>query len=319
MNREPRPSVTSVDLERWFGAEPPVLYHPSFGRLASGPRLSRSDEPEQSVRPSIRADPRLEWELARDQDLPIVLTDAALNGWNDPRSATINDRFDRALTASAPNPMEAALRCIAWLEVARFRITDPTFSLDHKRELALWLLRAGAFIERRLHEIPLGGNHVVTHAAGLLYIGRLLPGLPRTDRWAERGERILHAEILRQFHADGGSYEQSTAYHLFTLDVVLGSALLLRGQGAPLPKTVVERIRAAARFAAVIARPDGSIPILGDDDSGRFHRWGNQPTVRELCSLAALLLDDPELAIAAAGSSTAAAWFAAPMAYSTSV
>ena len=308
IKRESPPAVSAADVCRWFGAEPPVLYHPAFGGLASGRPLSRNVEAASPVTPSVTADPRLEWEAARDQDLAVVITEAIVNGWDHQRSAVINHRFDRALNASIPNPMEAALRSVAWLEIAHFRATDPTFSLGQKRELALWLLRAGAFIERRLHEIPLGGNHLVTHAAGLLYIGRLLPGLARTDRWAERGERILHAEVLRQFHDDGGTYEQSTAYHLFTLDVVLGSALLLRGQGVTLPATVAERIRAAARFAAAIARPDGSIPILGDDDSGRFHRWGNQPAVRELCSLAALLLDDPELAIAAADSSTAAAW-----------
>jgi hypothetical protein len=204
--------------------------------------------------------------------------------------------------------MESALRSVTWLEITRFRTTDPTFSLEQKRRLALWLLRCGGGIERRLHEIPLGGNHLLTHAAGLLYIGRLLPGSSRTARWARRGEQLLHTEVLRQFHADGGTYEQSLPYHLFSLDVVLGCALLLRGLGVDLPDRVVERIRVAAQFVGTVARPDGTIPILGDDDSGRFHQWGNQPAVRELCSLAALLLDDPELAVAAGDASTAAAW-----------
>ncbi len=308
IRRESPPSVTAADLHRWFGAEPPVLYHPLFGRVASGPKLSRNGKAESPASPSIRADPRLEWEGARDQDLAGVVTDAIANGWDQPRSVVINNRFERALNASMPNAMEAALRSVTWFEVTRFRMTDPTFSLRQKRVLALWLLRNGAFIERRLHEVPLGGNHLLTHAAGLLYIGRLMPGLACTDRWAKRGERILHSEVLRQFHADGGTYEQSTAYHLFALDVVLSYALLLRGQGVSLPNAVAERIRTAARFAAAIARPDGSIPILGDDDSGRFHRWGDQPAVRELCSLGALLLDDPDLAVAADGSSSSAAW-----------
>jgi hypothetical protein len=301
-------SVTPADLERWFGAEPPVLYYPSFGRQASGPQLRRDDEGEEPIRTSSRADPRLEWEHERDQDLSVVVTDAVLYGWDDERSAAVNQRFHVALNRSAPNPMESALRSITWLELVRFRGMDPTFSHEQKRRLASWLIRCGGDIEQRLHEIPLGGNHLLTHAAGLLYIGRLLPGSSRTARWARRGERLLHTEVLRQFYIDGGTYEQSLPYHLFALDVVLGCALLLRGQGVELPAPVAERIRAAAQFAGTIARPDGTIPILGDDDSGRFHRWGNQPAVRELCSLAALMLDDAELAVAAAGTSTAAAW-----------
>ena len=113
----------------------------------------------------------------------------------------LNQRFDLALSRPIPNPMEFALRSVTWLELARFRASDPTFSLKQKRRLAVWLLRCGWGIERRLHEIPLGGNHLLTHCAGLLYIGRLLPGSSQTARWARRAERLLHTEILRQFHA----------------------------------------------------------------------------------------------------------------------
>ena len=300
--------MSRADVERWFGTEAPVLYYPSFGRQASGPQLRRYGEEEELLLPRHQADPRLKWEHERDQDLSAVVTDAILHGWDDRRSSAVNGRFDLALSRSIPNPMESALRSVTWLELVRFRATDPTFSIEQKQRLALWLLQCGGGIERRLHEIPLGGNHLLTHCAGLLYIGRLLPGPSRTARWARRAERILHMEILRQFHGDGGSYEQSLPYHLYSLDVVLGCALLLRGQGVELPNRVAERLRAAARFAGTIARPDGTIPILGDDDFGRFHRWGNQPAVRELCSLAALLLDDPELALAAADTFTAAAW-----------
>jgi hypothetical protein len=206
---EPRVSVTPGDLERWFGDEAPVLYHPSFGRQGSGPRLRRDGEGDESIGSPYRADLRLEWEHLRDQDLSSVVTDALLHGWDDTLSAAVNKRFGLAVHRSTPNPMESALRSVTWLEITRFRTTDPTFSLEQKRRLALWLLRCGGGIERRLHEIPLGGNHLLTHAAGLLYIGRLLPGSSRTARWARRGEQLLHTEVLRQFHADGGTYEQS--------------------------------------------------------------------------------------------------------------
>lgn len=293
------PPVTEGDVARWFDERPPVLFHPTFGQ-ASGPGFTRISPPTGTC-----ADPRCRWEISRDQDLAARI---ALSPPDDHRVVdSAARRLDRLIAVPPPNAMEAALQAISWLQVARFLAARQT-PLNWRVRVATRLLALGHYIERHLHEVPLGGNHYLTHAVGLLFIGRLLPGGDHAERWADIGRRIVAVEVGRQFRDDGGGYEQSTGYHLFSLELVLAATLLLRGQGEQWEPAVRHRIHQAARFAASLLRPDGSIPLLGDDDSGRVLQWSSDSRARDVCSIAAAVFDDPELARAASPATTAVAW-----------
>ncbi len=300
--------VTERDIDRWFGQNAPVLYQRGFGHEDGVPPSAERLDPVVPETNLSTWDPRLSWEVVRDQDLSSLAMSVRLKGVQGSDRAKVEERLERYLNTRSPNAMEAALRCIAWLESTRFFVSTGLLSPPMLKQLASRFLRVGDLIERRLYEVPLGGNHYLTHATGLFYLGRLLPGTRATDRWARRGYSILAREVLRQFRTDGGNYEQSSGYHLFSLEVVLGATLLLRGQGEEWPPQTRERIIRAAHFAAALARPDGSVPLLGDDDSGRLHTWGFDPRVQEVCAVAALLFDDATLALAAGGAATAVSW-----------
>lgn len=305
-----RRPILPADLDRWFGDSRPVLYYADFGRRAVGlsPSANTIDHRREDPKVPARIDPRLQWEDERDQCLAVTAAQAMGGEVLPGAQSAVRARLGRFLASTPPNAMEASLRCITWLELARFFITVGWFSDDDLKQLSSKLISLGAFIERRLYEVPLGGNHYLAHAVGLLYLGRLLPGAPGASRWSTRAEDVLARETLRQFRVDGGNYEQSTAYHLLSLELISGATLLLRGQGADWTPEVNERLHSAARFAAALARPDGTIPLLGDDDSGRLHQWGRDPAVREICAKAAILFDDPDLAYAAGGATRALDW-----------
>jgi hypothetical protein len=114
--------------------------------------------------------------------------------------------------------------------------------------------------------------------------------------------------VIRQFNYDGGGYEGSSSYHLFSLELAISAAILLHGQYDAFSPPVLRRLVLAARFASALTRPDATIARLGDDDSGRLHRWGSDSVPRELCALTALLTDTPDLAASAADATTAAEW-----------
>jgi hypothetical protein len=307
--------VSDEELERWFGEEAPCLYNPHFGRLATGPRFTcerHAEAPrdeEEIADTAVRKDPRVRWEVQRDQDLAAVAAASLLNGGSAKVPAgVLVGRAELAVTVRAPNQMEAALRCVTWLELSRFLRIGEVREREALRGLAGWLLHTGASIERGMREVPLGGNHYLAQATGLLFIGRLMPGRPQTARWARRGRAIVEREVMREFHYDGGGYEGSSSYHLFSLELAIGAALLLHGQNDTFAPRVLHRLVLAARFASALTRPDATVARLGDDDSGRLHRWGSDSAAHELCALTALLTDTPDLAVAAADATTAAGW-----------
>jgi len=113
------------------------------------------------------------------------------------------------------------------------------------------------------------GNHLLGELAGLLAVGHLLP-TAREAWWGNRDvQALLEEEILQQFHPDGVSVEQSLPYEKFILEFLLVAGLLSRERGRPLSSTVAERLRFAAGHLEAVTAPDGTLPPVGDNDSGR--------------------------------------------------
>ena len=69
---------------------------------------------------------------------------------------------------------------------------------------------------------------------------------------------------------DGTYFEQSTWYHRYTLDFYLHFWLLARRNGDRLPGDVCDAIGRLGEVLAYLSRPDGSMPLIGDDDGGRL-------------------------------------------------
>jgi len=117
------------------------------------------------------------------------------------------------------------------------------------------------------------GNHLLGELAGLTVAGHLMPE-GRGAWW--RGlhpQRILEAEILRQFHPDGVSVEQSLSYEKFVLEFVVVAGDLAARRGRPFPPPVLDRLARAADHLEAVTAPDGLLPRVGDCDSGRGARW----------------------------------------------
>ncbi len=162
------------------------------------------------------------------------------------------------------------------------------------------------------------GNHYLANIAGLVFAAAFLPAGPESDAWLAFGIQELTVEVAYQFHQDGSGFEGSIPYHALSLDLVLWTAWLievlgpeyrpslarhldvassvprsrpLRALGVDtsnsrrLPATTWERLGHAVQFLSDVTRPDGTIPQIGDNDSGRFFRLS--PRTRVLSPAAA--------------------------------
>ena len=126
------------------------------------------------------------------------------------------------------------------------------------------------YIERHLSFYFSPYNHLIGEATALFVIGSLLPWLRPAARWRDRGWAILEAEMPKQYHEDGGTVEQATGYHHFTL----GFHLQAHARETPHWRArsggrLWSDLEKALEFSMHMTRPDGSMPMIGDADEGK--------------------------------------------------
>ena len=226
------------------------------------------------------SDVRTVWELSRFYHaLPLARAAWGTTG-QAPYVATF-DRHVRSFAKQNPpgygphwaSPMDVALRCCNWAAAA-------VLLADHDAvDPSLWpfllaeLYVAGQWLERHLEWHPVyRGNHFVADAVGLVYVGALFRDDRFGERWLRTGARILSAEIFRQVHDDGGSFEAALGYHRLALELfACGGEVVRRTAPSLLADGYMERLDGMLRFLAAYLPASGEAPMVGDADDGRVH------------------------------------------------
>jgi hypothetical protein len=165
-------------------------------------------------------------------------------------------------------------------------------------------------------------NHYLANIAGLLYAGAYLGDDPEAQEWVVFAGREWIVQLKSQFHADGSNFEASTCYHRLSGEMAVHCACLMLWISArrpelatrwwsgparcfhpapeapatpavewhdgilhPFDSEAVRRLSGIGEFVADMLRGDGSIPQIGDNDSGRFLRlsMGDDPA-GDVCS-----------------------------------
>jgi hypothetical protein len=151
-------------------------------------------------------------------------------------------------------------------------------------------------------------NHYLANVAGLLFAGAYLDDA-EGENWVAFAGRELILQIRNQFHAEGSNFEASTCYHRLSAEMVVYSVALMmwisrerpelakrwwsgrvpnyhpspaapptacirssRGISHPFDADALRRISGMGSFTQSLLRADGSVPQIGDNDSGRFMR-----------------------------------------------
>lgn len=265
-----------------------------------------------------RGDVRLIWELSRHAELvhlakaSFVTKDPSYGrraielweGWlrDNPYGRGVN-------WASA---LEIAMRAVAWTWCYHF-ISD-AFDGERWRRLTRALHEHGVYLERHLSVYFSSNNHVVGEALGLQMIGATFHTLPRAARWERLGWSMLREELGRQYYPDGGSTEQATSYHHYSLGLFVQAALLRRLAQRPVEPEYWERLERAFHFSMCITRPDGRVPMIGDNDDAVACPAGEGPgwDFRHYQALGAALFERGDLRRASGAYSELAFWLLGP-------
>jgi Heparinase II/III-like protein/Heparinase II/III N-terminus len=210
--------------------------------------------------------------------------------------------------------LEVAFRAIAWLWAMELFRGSSALTPNVIKRMLKYLYIHGRHLERFLSTYFSPNTHLTGEALGLLYLGLLLPEFHRAQQWRQLGWHILERELPRQVHADGVYFEQASYYHRYTVDIYLHALLLAERNGIAVPAPMRERLVLAAAHLADITRPDGSIPIIGDDDGGRLVVLEDRPfaDVRSTLATASVVLGRPEYAAVAGAVTEEVLWLLGP-------
>ena len=212
-------------------------------------------------------DHKVIWELNRHQHLVVLAQAFRLTG----ESSNLDEIRAQLESWIAANPfqrginwasaLEAAFRALSWIWIDHYagREMPATF---RARWLHMLYLH-GCHLANNLSFYYSPNNHLVGEAAALHALGRYFSGLPRAGRWERLGARVMREQMDRQIRADGSSFEQSTYYQVYLLDMFSLHAALAN----PGPRYRA-KLKQMAEFLRAIAGPSGRLPLLGDDDGG---------------------------------------------------
>jgi hypothetical protein len=252
-------------------------------------------------------DHKIIWELNRHQHWLTLGRAAWLT--NDPRyGSAFRRELASWLEANPPllginwaSMLELAFRAISWVWALHF------FCGDGEDDAAdPWVVDLLVGLDRQLDHIAdhlstyfSPNTHLLGEGVALYVAGRALPELASARRWESIGRAVLLHEAHAQVLDDGGHAELSLHYHRYALDFYLLSLAVARRTGDQDDERLAEVTARLASFCRAMADESGCLPTIGDDDGGMVFPICGRRTreVRDSLGLAAVLLDDPRLAV----------------------
>jgi len=226
------------------------------------------------------------WLLARDESAA-AHAEAHLMDWIDH-----NRLYEGVNWTSA---LEVAMRAVSWT----WTVAGIAERLDKGslQTIANGLADHATYLQHHLSYYSSPFNHLIGEATGLYLISFVLRQHARSDEWRRLARNVLIEYGPRQFYGDGFGVEQAMGYHFFTLGFLTFAVHIARREGCPFTE-LEEVVQSGYLAAAAFRRPDGTWPAIGDLDSARSLPVYHQDYWRfgSLCSLAAVLFDDTELA-----------------------
>lgn len=202
--------------------------------------------------------------------------------------------------------IRAANLCIIYSWLQQHRALDGELALEIFRSL---YSHADYITHNLEYDVRLTSNHYLSDIVGLLYIGAFFPEFKPSDEWVAYSIQELISEMKRQVHEEGSDFEASTCYHRLVSELFLSATILVQSLDTerrrrikayncrkfkplvgprlkPLnkqefnldeppifPAWYRDRLEKMLEFIMYLSKADGRIPQIGDNDSGRLHKF----------------------------------------------
>ena len=220
------------------------------------------------------------WELNRHQHFFTLGVAYMLTG-DERFAASFAGQLDSWMEQNPPgmgvnwsSSLEVSFRAMSWIWAFHFFQNSESFTPELFKKALKYLYLHGRHIEQYLSKYYSPNTHLTGEGLGLYYLGTQLPFFANSKRWRKLGEDILFSEITKQVYADGVYFEKSTWYQRYTVDFYTHFSILRslnKDSGFDLRSQELEgRLQKAFDHLMHLTMPDGTTPIIGDDDGGRL-------------------------------------------------
>lgn len=194
--------------------------------------------------------------------------------------------------------MDVAIRAVNWIWVLGLISGTEQLNKPIIAKVKESLYQHGWFIYRNPEKaISNSGNHYLADLSGQIQLGLIFKGEGESMKWLNKGKEELFREIRHQILPTGMSYERSTNYNRLVLELVLIPILTLKNNRHEIPSDICYRIESMFDFLKYALKPDGTSPIIGDQDNGRLLPFGTEGMndFRYLLSLGGVLFHRSDL------------------------
>lgn len=265
-------------------------------------------------------DKKIVWELNRHQYFATLGRAFWLTG-NEIYAETFARHLEQWMDRNPPklglnwvSSLEVGFRAISWIWALHFFRNATSLTAELYTRALKHLYLHARHLETYLSTYSSPNTHLTGEALGLYYLGTCLSLFRDASRWRELGQTILIDQLSLQVLEDGVYFERATYYHRYTTEFYTHFVILSERNRAELPEIAKTKLQSLLDHMMFITRPDGTTPLIGDDDGGRVVLLDEQEPndFRSLLSTGAVLFSRGDYKYVAREAKESTLWLLGP-------
>lgn len=269
-------------FSRWIGDyKNPIDWHYNPKRKISWPRNVHWSKVMKFEKDC--GDIKLSWEVNRFPHLYYIVRAYILTG--DKKYVRAFSQQLKSWEESNPyefginwnSSQELSIRVLAWVYALYMMGEDESFKEDDFQRLLRLIYLHAKHIEENISYayFAVHNNHLIGEALGLYVIGTLFPFFKDSERWKEKGKKILNGiRCLNQFYKDGGYCQLSFNYQRLALHYYLWALRIAELNKDTFKEELLTILDNSASFLySFVNLENGRLPNWGANDGALLNPW----------------------------------------------
>lgn len=167
--------------------------------------------------------------------------------------------------------MDVAIRSVNWIYALNMIIDSGCMDDLFSKKTTKSLYEHYLFILWNLEKwFPYSANHYAANVSGLLFLCEFFSEILQNQVVKDFIENEFYTEIRSQILPSGIHFEKSISYHRLVTELFFFTYLLQVRLHRDIPNDIHYRIKSLVDSIYWFTRKDGTVPLIGDNDDGRF-------------------------------------------------